>query len=64
MFKNAIEITVNQFRFPHAFKPSQGPTQLPFQWVPGALSLRVKRQDHLYLLPSLRTRGAIPPLSQ
>jgi len=43
-------------------------TQPPIQRVPGALSLEVKRPkretDHLHLAPSLRMRGAIPPLPQ
>jgi hypothetical protein len=42
------------FLFTTASRPALGPTQLPIQWVPGALSLGVKRQ----------TRGAIPPLPE
>jgi len=26
-------------------RPDLGPTQPPIQWVPGALSLRIKRQE-------------------
>jgi hypothetical protein len=50
-----------------AFRPALGPTQLPIQWVPGALSFWVKwpgrEADHT--TPSsaaVRMRGAIPPL--
>jgi hypothetical protein len=39
------------FLFTTASRPPLGPTQLPIQWVPGALSLGVKRPgreaDHL-----------------
>jgi hypothetical protein len=52
-----------------ASKPALGPTQPPIQWVPGALSLGVKRQgreaDHSP--PSnveVNMRGAILPLPQ
>jgi len=30
----------------NATKPALGPTQSPTQWVPGALSLGVKRPGH------------------
>jgi hypothetical protein len=40
--------------------------QLPIQWVPGALSLGVKRlwreANHSDLVPRLRIHGAISPL--
>jgi hypothetical protein len=39
-------------------------TQSPIRRVPGALSLGVKVTNHLHLVPRLRTRGAIPPLSK
>jgi hypothetical protein len=44
-----------------------GPTQLLVQWVPGALSLGVKRPGvklttQLHLVPRSRMSGAIPPL--
>jgi hypothetical protein len=45
-----------------------GLTQLSIQWVPGALSLGVKRPrreaDHSHLMPRPRMRRAIPPLLQ
>jgi hypothetical protein len=46
-----------------------GLTQSPIQWVPGALSLRVKQQEREadYSPPpsaEVRMRGAIPPLPQ
>jgi hypothetical protein len=44
-----------------------GPTQPPIQWVPGALSLVVKRSGReadLHVVPRSRMRGAIPPLPQ
>jgi hypothetical protein len=54
--------------FSIAFRPNVDPIQPPIQWVPGALNLGVKRlgraADHLHLVPSIRTRGAIPPLLQ
>jgi hypothetical protein len=31
------------FLFSTAFRPALGPTQSPMQWVPGAVSLDVKR---------------------
>jgi hypothetical protein len=41
------------YLFSTASRPALGPTQPPKQWVPGALSLGVKRQrieaDHTYL---------------
>jgi hypothetical protein len=46
--------------FLHCVKP-------PIQWVPGALSLGVKRQvmkltTHIHLVPRSRMRGSIPAL--
>jgi hypothetical protein len=57
------------FFYPTASRPALGPTQPPIHWVPGALSLRVKRQEvklttHLHPGPSSRMLGAIPPLPQ
>jgi len=50
-------------------RPTLGPTQLPIQWVPGALFLGVKLPGvklttHLHLVPTSRIRGAIPLLLQ
>jgi hypothetical protein len=36
---------VKNFPFFTSSKPDLGPTQLPIQWVAGALSLGVKRQE-------------------
>jgi hypothetical protein len=54
------------FLFTIASRTALGPTQ-PIKWVPGALSLGVKRRGvklntHLHLVPRSRMRGAIPPL--
>jgi hypothetical protein len=53
--------------FTIASSPALGPTQPPIQWVPGALSLGVKRPgreaDHsLQSSATSRMRGDIPPL--
>jgi hypothetical protein len=50
------------------FRPAWGPTQPPIQWVPGALSLGVKRPGreaatHLQLVPRSRIRASIHPLA-
>jgi hypothetical protein len=37
---------VRIFFFATASGPAHGPTQPPIQWLPGALTLRVKRPDH------------------
>jgi hypothetical protein len=39
------------------------PSQPPIQWVPGERGQDVKLTTHIPLVPSLRMRGAIPPLS-
>jgi hypothetical protein len=56
------------FLFTKASRPSLRFTQPPVQWIPGALSLGVKRlgreADHLPQFSARsRMRGAIPPLS-
>jgi len=52
--------------FATASRLALGPTQPPIQWVPWALSPRVKwpghEADHFYLVPRLRMHGAIHPL--
>jgi hypothetical protein len=50
-------------------RPALGPTQPPIQWVPGALSLGVKRRGvklttHLHLTPRSRMRGTVHALPQ
>jgi hypothetical protein len=52
-----------------ASRPALGPIHPPIQWVPGALSLGVKRPrreadhpTHLHLVPRSRMHGTIPPL--
>jgi hypothetical protein len=40
---------------PQRPKPALGPTHPPIQWVPGGLSLGIKRLiTHLHLMPRLR----------
>jgi len=59
-------VNMGFFLFTTVSRPVLGPTQPPVQWIPGALSLGVKRPgreaDHLHLVPRSRMRGAIPPL--
>jgi hypothetical protein len=52
------------FLFATASRPALGRTHPPMQWVPGALSWKVKRSGvkltaHLHLVPRLRMRGAV-----
>jgi hypothetical protein len=51
------------FFFTTASRTALGPTQPPIQWIPGALSLGVKRpgREGCHSLPSMG--GAVPPLS-
>jgi hypothetical protein len=53
------------FLFTTTSRPPLGTTQPHIQWVPGALSLRVKwpLTSHLHLVPRSTMHGAIPPLS-
>jgi hypothetical protein len=56
------------FLFTTASRTALGPAQPPIQWIPGGLSLVVKRPgreaDHSsHLVSRSRMRGAIPPLS-
>jgi len=52
------------------YRPDLGPTQPPIQWVPGAVSLEVKRPGseadyrgqecvELYLQPPIRLHGVV-----
>jgi hypothetical protein len=54
------------FHFSMSSRPTLRLTQPPVKWVPGAISLGVKRPgleaDHLQLVPSSRKRGSIHPL--
>jgi hypothetical protein len=57
------------FLFTTASRPALGPTQPPIQWVPGALSLGVKRpgreaDQSPVSSAEVRMRGAIPPLPE
>jgi hypothetical protein len=48
------------------YRPTLGSTLSPIQWVPGALSLEIKRPgheaDHSHLVSRSRMRGAVPLL--
>jgi hypothetical protein len=64
-FRRALGV----FLFTTASRTVLGPTQPPIQWVPGTLSLGVKRpgREADHSSPSsaeVRMRGAISPLSQ
>jgi hypothetical protein len=54
--------------FSTAFRLPLGPIQIPVQWVPAVLSVDVKRPAKLtrllYIVPSLRMRGFVPPVLQ
>jgi len=63
-----IFFTVPIFLFTTASRPALGLTQAPIQWVPGALSLGVKRSGreahlttHFHLVPRSKMRRAIHP---
>jgi hypothetical protein len=57
---------VNNCLFSTSSIPILGPIQSPIQWLPGALSLGVKRPvheaDHLRLMPTSRKYVFIHPL--
>jgi hypothetical protein len=64
-----IPVGSGNFSLHHRVQIGSGPTQPPIQWVPGALSLVVKRpgREADHSPPSsakVRMRGAIPPLPQ
>jgi hypothetical protein len=54
------------FLFATVFIPPLGLIQPPIQWVPTALTLRVKWLEHEanHTRPRLRMHGDIPPLTQ
>jgi hypothetical protein len=55
-----------KFYRPTESRMALGPTQPPVQWIPGVLSLGIKRQEreayHSPLAPTSRMRGTIPLL--
>jgi hypothetical protein len=59
---------VKNFLFPTWSRPALGPTQLPIQWVQGALSLGIKRQGrerlttHFQSVPRTKKCGSIQSL--
>jgi hypothetical protein len=64
-----VPAETENFSLYHRVQTSSGPTQSPIQWVPGALSLRIKRPGiklttHLHLVLRSRIRGTIPPFPQ
>jgi len=59
-FKRVVNFSGTYYcRLTTMSKPALGPTHPPIQWIPGALSLGVRRPG-----PFARMRGAIPPLPQ
>jgi hypothetical protein len=57
---------VKNSHFSMSFRPALGSTQLPIEWVPGAISPVIKwpgrETDHSQLVPRSRKRGSIHPL--
>jgi hypothetical protein len=63
-FKSWWELGI--FIFTTVSRMALGPTQLPIQWIPGALSLGINCQGmklttHLHLVSRSKMLGTIPP---
>jgi hypothetical protein len=61
----ATKLGAGILEFATASRQDLGATQPPIEWVPGALSLGVKRLgrevNHSHLVPRSRMHGTIPP---